>query len=125
MNIKLDDLWNMYRTDIGATKRDFDGLKSYTLIHNQVNDAIVKKLLDKVKELRFRLRGVQNILRTPRLTTMFHKRMMSNVGSFAQHAQAMINEYDLSKEVNENDSQSGPPHRGVKSALTITAHHTT
>ena len=44
LNIKLDDLWNMYKRDIGATKRDYDGLKSYTYIHSQVNDAIVKKL---------------------------------------------------------------------------------
>ena len=40
LNIKLDDLWNMYRTDIGATKRDFDGLKAFTDIERRLSENI-------------------------------------------------------------------------------------
>ena len=72
----------MYNHDVGTARLDYIRLKEFTDIERRVHTAITEAFQEKVAGLKLKLRAVSNILRTPRLTAIFHKEMTLNMKSF-------------------------------------------
>lgn len=75
LNKKITEWEIKYEEDVEAVKKEYNLLLTYTDIERQVNHKALKGLQDRIDFTQHQLRAVQNILRTPRLTTIYQREM--------------------------------------------------
>ena len=77
------------------SKKRYISLSEYTDIERKTYTEIIAKFQAKYNVMAARLRGVSNILRTPRLTEMFHRRMRDEVVSYHRCVEDLVNSHNL------------------------------
>ena len=77
------ELWmTKYELDTTELRKEYINLSNFTDIERKLCTHITRMFTAKLQEQKKKLHGTQNILRTPRLTDLFHKRMRNKMSSW-------------------------------------------
>ena len=92
LNLKgqIKDWEAKYEYDVNKLKSQYNQLLSFTDIEREINQKIIVGYDARLKYFQSQLRSVQNILRTPRLTTIYQREMAKKIKLHKQEVLDLI-----------------------------------
>ena len=97
MNAVIEEWKLKYDTDVANVQEEFQQLLDFTDVERELAHSIINGFQKKVDGYQKHLRGILNVLRTPRLTRIYQKLQHSNLSDYNINMAKIMNEQELEK----------------------------